>query len=109
MQPTTPTIFDDPSPLARPDESRFAADERLNRGQDQRHGRGGQCSGSRSDGDRHHEAPPVKQCGKAGQGGNPSPDQRRHLIAEMGVGCLDQLNWNGDYTAHKGQQQHDRG
>lgn len=29
MQPTTPTIFDDPSPLARPDESRFAADDRL--------------------------------------------------------------------------------
>lgn len=29
MQPTTPTVFDDPVPLARPDESRFAADNRL--------------------------------------------------------------------------------
>ena len=29
MQPTTPTIFEDPNPISRPDESRFAADERL--------------------------------------------------------------------------------
>jgi hypothetical protein len=29
MQPTTPTIFEDPNPIARPDESRFAADDRL--------------------------------------------------------------------------------
>lgn len=29
MQPTTPTIFEEPHPIARPDESRFAADDRL--------------------------------------------------------------------------------
>ena len=29
MQPTTPTIFEDPSPIARPDESRFAMDDKL--------------------------------------------------------------------------------
>lgn len=29
MQPTTPTIFEEPNPISRPDESRFAADDRL--------------------------------------------------------------------------------
>lgn len=29
MQPTTPTIFEEPHPIARPDESRFAADNQL--------------------------------------------------------------------------------
>lgn len=29
MQPTTPTIFEDPNPIARPDESRFAMDDKL--------------------------------------------------------------------------------
>lgn len=29
MQPTTPTIFEDPNPISRPDESRFASDDRL--------------------------------------------------------------------------------
>ena len=29
MQPTTPTIFEDPIPLARPDESRYAMDDKL--------------------------------------------------------------------------------
>ncbi len=29
MQPTTPTVFDEPTMINRPDESRFAADDRL--------------------------------------------------------------------------------
>ena len=29
MQPTTPTIFEEPSLMARPDESRYAYDDKL--------------------------------------------------------------------------------